>query len=89
MTPSRALMAVLLIGFFPLPAHAEPLGRLFHTAAERSALDAQRKEKSQPPKPPPPRSSAEPQAQRLDGYVLRSDGKTTLWVNGSAVAGKR
>ena len=88
MTIGRPLIAVLLAAASPDRAHAETLGRLFHSAAERSALDALRKEKSRPPKPAP-QSSAAPQAQRFDGYVLRSDGRSTLWVNGSTVADKR
>ena len=89
MTPGRLLIAVLLVAACVDRARAEPLGRLFHSAAERSVLDALRKEKSKPSRPVPPSSLIEPQAQRFDGYVLRSDGRSTLWVNGSAVAGKR
>jgi len=85
----RTLIAVALLTNCLHGARAEPLGRLFHSAAERSMLDALRKAKSKPAKPAPSGSSNESQAQRLDGYVLRSDGRTTLWVNGSALAGKR
>ena len=88
MTPLRALLAALLTGAYLFPARAEPLGRLFHSAAERSALDALRKEKSRPPRPAPAVPSTEKPAPRLDGYVVRSDGRSTLWVNGSAVAAR-
>ncbi len=89
MTVGRSLIAILLVAACLDRARAESLGRLFHSAAERSALDALRKEKSKPPKPAPPSSATEPLGHRLDGYVLRSDGRSTLWVNGSAVANKR
>lgn len=88
MTVARVLIAILLSACLD-GARAEPLGRLFHPAAERNALDALRKEKSKPPKPVPPGPSTEPQAHRLDGYVLRSNGRSTLWVNGKSVSGAR
>jgi hypothetical protein len=47
-----------------------------------------RKARLQPQKPPAPRPS-EPQTAQLDGYVVRSDGKSTIWVNGSAVRNAR
>ena len=84
----RILAIALFIGIAPAAAGAEPLGRLFHSPAERSALDSMRKTKLQPQKPAAPRPS-EPQTAQLDGYVLRSDGKSTLWVNGSAVSNAR
>ena len=84
----RILAIALFIGIAPAAAGAEPLGRLFHSPAERSALDSMRKAKLQPQKPAAPRPS-EPQTAQLDGYVLRSDGKSTLWVNGSAVSNAR
>jgi hypothetical protein len=88
-TARRALIAALLFAARFDPAHAEPLGRLFHSAAERAALDALRKEKSQPAKATQERPPTQQPAPRLDGYVIRSDGKSTVWVNGTAVAGQR
>ena len=85
---TRILAIALLMGVAPESAGAEPLGRLFHSPAERSALDAQRKAKLQPQKPVAPRPS-EPHTAQLDGYVVRSDGKSTLWVNGSPVRSAR
>ena len=88
MTRPLACVCALLLGACPLPLGAQQIGRLFHSPAERSALDSLRKAK------PPPRKTgaqvaAEPQSARLDGYVMRSDGKSTLWVNGSAVTKTR
>jgi hypothetical protein len=67
-----------------LPAHAaQPLGRLFTTAAERAALDARRAhgdvpppamvEAAPPPAPPPPIT--------LNGIVKPSQGQPTVWLN--------
>ena len=86
---ARLLVAILLVAGCLDRALAEPLGRLFHSAAERGALDAMRKEKSKPQKPGPPLPVTEQPAPRLDGYIVRSDGRSTLWVNGKAVVGAR
>ena len=84
----QAAIAAILFGVASSPAGAQQIGRLFHSAAERSALDSLRRTKPAP-KPAAPRASPDPQSTRLDGYVVRSDGKSTLWVNGSAVSGTR
>lgn len=71
-------------------AAEEKLGRLFFTPAERAALDAQRKlagdmanrpvrKYDEGPKAPPPKMLT------LNGVLRRSDGETTIWVNGQAV----
>lgn len=58
---------------------AEPLGRLFFTPAQRNALDAGKRIGETAPRAPEPRG---PQEVRLDGVVTRSDGESTVWVNG-------
>lgn len=58
---------------------AEPLGRLFFTPAQRNALDAGKRVGAPPPRAPEPRG---PQEVRLNGIVTRSDGESTIWVNG-------
>lgn len=58
---------------------AEPLGRLFFTPAQRSALDAGKRIGETTSRTPKPRG---PQEVRLDGVVTRSDGESTVWVNG-------
>jgi hypothetical protein len=61
-------------------AHAqEPLGRLFFTPEQRTALDARRKARI-PDKPAA--VVAESPTTRVDGHVLRSGGRSTIWVNG-------
>ena len=61
-------------------AAAESLGRLFFTPKERAALD--RGSAGQPAElaevvPVEPRRPIE-----MNGYVARSDGKTTVWLDG-------
>ncbi len=60
-------------------APAQSLGRLFFTPQERAALDARRR--AGVPDRPSADDVAAPTA-RIDGQVLRSDGKSTVWVNG-------
>ncbi len=71
---------------------ADP-GRLFYTPAQRAQLEAARMYKGSPGS----RGSADGDAPplRYDGVVIRSDGKTTRWINGrpqldaSGVAGMK
>ena len=81
MTIARTLI-VFVAGSLCVPASAQEIGRLFHSTEQRSALDALRKTKPQAQKPPGPEQTAPAQPARVDGYVLRSDGKSMLWVNG-------
>ena len=59
----------------------QPLGRLFFTPEQRDALDARRKARI----PDQPAAAAPLRSTRVDGYVLRSGGKSTVWVNGEAI----
>lgn len=61
-------------------AHAQELGRLFFTEAQRAALDARRRARV-PDKPAAAAVVASPTT-RLDGFVKRSRGPSTVWVNG-------
>ena len=79
---SRAGAIALLVLLAPCaPSGAQELGRLFFSPAERDALDARRGDK---PAAPPPATT--PMPLRIDGYVLRSDGRPAVWVNGAALA---
>src|SRR5258708_20060344 len=60
---------------------AEPLGRLFFTPAQRSTLDAG-KQLATPRKAEP----SGPRTATLNGVVTRSDGESTVWVNGQEVS---
>ena len=78
----RALAVAFLLGASSAPAGGQEIGRLFHSAEQRNALDALRKAKPQPQKPPASQPSLLAQSVHLDGYVLRPDGKSMMWVNG-------
>jgi hypothetical protein len=83
MTPSMkgaALLAALLV--FTC-AQAQDFGRLFFTPEERAALDARRRARV-PDKPAAAPVVASP-VTRVDGYVRRSEGPSTVWVNGGRV----
>jgi len=58
---------------------AQELGRLFFTPEQRASLDARRKARV-PDKPNAP--TVVSPTTRLDGYVQRSSGPSTVWVNG-------
>jgi hypothetical protein len=75
-------IAVLLATALALgEAYAQqPLGRLFFTEEQRAALDARRKARV-PDKPAAAPVTASP-ITRLDGFVKRSRGPDTVWVNG-------
>ena len=71
----------LLLGIVILQdASAQSLGRLFFTEDQRETLDARRKARV-PDKPAAAPVSASP-ITRLDGFVKRSRGPDTVWVNG-------
>ena len=69
-------IAFLLI---PGAAVSQELGRLFFTPEQRAALDARRK--ARVPDKPAAVVVASPTT-RLDGYVKRSGGTSTVWING-------
>lgn len=81
MIRNAALIALALSLAAPA-ARGEEFGRLFLTPEQRAALDARRKAKV------PDKPAESPQAQapvkRVDGYVQRSGGRSTVWVNGEA-----
>ena len=73
---------VLFLGMQSLLAQ-EPLGRLFFTPEQREALDARRKARV-PDKPAAP--VAVSPTTRFNGYVQRSGGRSTVFVDGEPVA---
>jgi hypothetical protein len=64
-------------------AMAQDIGRLFFTPEQRAALDARRKARV-PDKPSAAPIVASPTT-RLDGFVRRSHGRSTVWINGEAL----
>lgn len=77
LAPFALLFALLGAG----PAAAQELGRLFFTPEQRAALDARRAARL----PDKPAAVAESPTTRVDGYVKRSSGKSTVWVDGEAM----
>jgi hypothetical protein len=87
------LLPVFLIGLNAMPrqAAADDFGRLFSSSAERKKLDILRQNQklivATPQKNTPLESATEalPEPITLQGYVKRSDGSTTLWINNKTV----
>ena len=71
------LLVAASIALVPV-ARAQELGRLFFTPDQRAALDARRKARS----PDKAAATVVSPTTRLDGYVQRSGGPSTVWVNG-------
>lgn len=78
----RAALLVAALLHLPL-AQAQELGRLFFTPEQRAALDSRRKARV-PDRPAAVPIIASPTT-RLDGFVRRSQGPSTVWVNGATV----
>ncbi len=76
-----ALLIAALLAFAAAPAAAQELGRLFLTPEQRAALDARRKARV-PDKPPVVEAVVESPITRVDGFVRRSGGRSTVWLNG-------
>ena len=80
---ARRLAAAILAAAWAAPAPAADLalGTLFHTPEERARLDRLRRGEAEPER------MAEPggRAQALTGFVQRSDGRHTVWIDGSPV----
>ena len=64
------------------PVGAQELGRLFFTPEQRSALDQRRAARL----PDKPTVIQESPTTRLDGFVARSNGRSTVWVDGEPLA---
>lgn len=82
MRRAPALIPLMLVLALPAPLQAQSLGRLFLTPEQRAALDLRRA--SRVPDKPAAVVVESPTA-RIDGQVVRSSGRSTIWVNGQAV----
>lgn len=79
---------LLLAALLCLPtAQAQELGKLFFTPAERAALDHER-QRSGMPENANGGAPAFPGNLTLDGYVRRSGGRSTVWINGQPQYGR-
>jgi hypothetical protein len=75
--------AALLAGLLVFTcAQAQDFGRLFFTPEERAALDARRR--ARVPDKPAAAPVANSPTTRVDGFVRRSGGPSTVWVNGES-----
>ena len=83
----KRLIACMLCATFSQVLWAQEVGRLFFTPEQREALDARRRARV-PDKPAPTPTAVSPTT-RLDGYVRRSDGRATVWVNGDTADDSR
>jgi hypothetical protein len=72
-------LAVVLLNMSA--ARAQELGRLFFTPEQRAALDARRKARV----PDKPAAVVVAPVTRVDGYVKRSAGPSTVWLNGESL----
>jgi hypothetical protein len=81
---NRALVALvgLALGAAASPSAGQELGRLFFTPEQRAALDERRR--ARVPDRPAAAVVASPTT-RLDGYVQRSNGRSTVWVQGESL----
>lgn len=80
----RGILALATLLAAASSAAAE-LGTLFHTPEERAALDRLRR--GEPTEPPPAEAQARPPV--VTGYVRRSDGRHTVWVDGTPLATRK
>ena len=76
-----SLLLLIVVSAAP-DASAQSLGRLFLTPTQREALDVRRA--SRVPDKPMAVVVESPTA-RIDGQVVRSNGRSTVWVNGLPV----
>ncbi|MFY9329381.1 MAG: hypothetical protein WAO76_15400 [Georgfuchsia sp.] len=75
--PCRAILVLIMLAVLVPQVHAEEkLGRLFLTPERRALLERQRQLNLQEQK------TLEGTTLQLDGVILRSSGKKTVWING-------
>ena len=77
-----AFLSMIFLGMPSAHAQGQELGRLFFTPEQRAALDARRR--ARVPDKPAAATVVSPTT-RLDGYVKRSSGPSTVWVNGEGL----
>ena len=77
---SRVILAMVLLAA-GIAAAAEPaLGTLFFSAEERARLDRLRRGETEPAAAPAPGAGS-----AVTGFVKRSDGRHTVWIDGRPV----
>ncbi len=92
--------ALISLHAWPTSAQAQTLGRLFFTPQERRQIDMQRNAKPLAPPRVAPLARNKPQIAQLitpeppapkqtiiNGFVRRSDGPNTVWLNEKPISG--
>jgi hypothetical protein len=74
----RRALALLALALAAAAAQGQELGRLFFTPEQRAALDARRRAHM----PDSAASAVAAPLTRVDGFVKRSAGPSTIWING-------
>lgn len=72
---ASSLLAAAFCACHAVAQEPQPLGRLFLTPEWRAALERQRQSNVRTTR------SLEGESVRLDGIVVRSSGKSTVWIN--------
>jgi hypothetical protein len=73
---------LLLLALAPAAQAADmALGTLFHTPEERARLDRMRRGEAEPERAAPEAG----RAPAVTGFVKRSDGRHTVWIDGSPI----
>ena len=75
----KLLLMLFLLVCAQLAQAADPIGRIFYSAAERAQLDALRAKRAVASQV---RNEPIPEYVTYNGIVRRSDGQATVWVNG-------
>lgn len=78
----RSMLAAALLALAPACLAADGLGTLFHTPEERALLDKQRRGE---PVEAVAATPAPPRVREVTGFVKRSDGRNTVWIDGQPV----
>ncbi|HUQ29793.1 MAG TPA: hypothetical protein VM051_14450 [Usitatibacter sp.] len=78
---SRVLLVVALWASGVAHAAAPALGTLFHTPEERERLERMRRGEPESPAAPAPGA-----ASAITGFVKRSDGRHTVWIDGQPIS---
>lgn len=73
---ARRLLLAAVLACAVYSAHAVELGTLFNSPEERSRLDRLRRGE------PADRAGARASPNQVTGFVKRSDGRSTVWVDG-------
>jgi len=77
---SHAVLAVAMVASLELAAGAaDDLGTLFFTPQERASLDRMRRGEPESP------SLARMARHAVTGFVRRSDGRNTVWIDGAPI----